>query len=52
MGVRKADKAFRDSLDEVIARRRDEIDRLLKDYGVPLVEGVSEGQKVGMSGGR
>ncbi|HEX5970376.1 MAG TPA: substrate-binding domain-containing protein [Gemmatimonadaceae bacterium] len=41
MGVRKADTAFRDSLDQVIARRRGEIDRLLKDYGVPLVEGTA-----------
>ena len=37
MGVRKADTAFRDTLDQVIVRRRGQIDRLLKDYGVPLV---------------
>ena len=40
MGVRKADTAFRDSLDQVIVRRRAEIARLLRDYGVPLVEGT------------
>ena len=38
MGVRKADKAFRDTLDQVIVRRRVEIERTLRDYGVPLVD--------------
>jgi mxaJ protein len=38
MGVRKGEQAFRDSLDQVILRRRDEIDRLLADYGVPRVD--------------
>ena len=38
MGVRKGDTAFRDTLDQVIVRRRAEIDRLLADYGVPRVE--------------
>jgi mxaJ protein len=44
MGVRKADRAFRDTLDGVIARHHAEIDRLLSDYGVPLVrdEGRTE----------
>lgn len=41
MGVRKADKAFRDTLDQVIVRRRAEIERTLRDYGVPLVEGTA-----------
>ncbi|HEX6597820.1 MAG TPA: substrate-binding domain-containing protein [Gemmatimonadaceae bacterium] len=52
MGVRKADKAFRDTLDQVIVRRAAEIHRLLADYGVPLVEAEPVGRKVGMSGGR
>jgi mxaJ protein len=38
MGVRKGDKALRDTLDQVIVRRRAEIDRLLADYGVPRVD--------------
>jgi mxaJ protein len=38
MGVRRGDTAFRDTLDQVIVRRRAEIDRLLADYGVPRVE--------------
>lgn len=37
MGVRHGDEAFRDTLDQVIVRRRAEIDRLLADYGVPVV---------------
>ena len=37
MGVRRSDAALRDRLDEVIARRHDDIDRLLASYGVPLV---------------
>ncbi len=38
MGVRKGDTAFRDTLDQVIVRRRGEIDRMLADYGVPRVD--------------
>jgi mxaJ protein len=41
MGVRKGDTAFRDTLDQVIVRRRSEIDRLLAAYGVPRVEGTT-----------
>jgi mxaJ protein len=41
MGVRKGEQAFRDSLDQVIVRRRGEIDRLLADYGVPRVDGTT-----------
>jgi quinoprotein dehydrogenase-associated probable ABC transporter substrate-binding protein len=37
MGVRKDDLALRDALDGIIARRHDEIDALLRRYGVPLV---------------
>ena len=41
MGVRHSDTAFRDSLDQVIVRRRGEIDRLLAEYGVPRVDVTS-----------
>ena len=37
MAVRHGDEAFRDTLDQVIVRRRAEINRLLADYGVPVV---------------
>jgi len=40
MGVRKGDTALRDALDRVIARRHDEIEELLRRYGVPLVAPV------------
>jgi mxaJ protein len=35
MGVRRGDRALRDRLDDLIARRRPDIDRILADYGVP-----------------
>ena len=35
MGVRRGDEAFKEKLDEIIDRRRDEIDHILDDYGVP-----------------
>jgi mxaJ protein len=35
MGVRRGETAFRDSLDAILLRRRNEIDRILADYGVP-----------------
>jgi quinoprotein dehydrogenase-associated probable ABC transporter substrate-binding protein len=37
-GVRHPDKAWRDRLDGVIARRQADIDRILDDYGVPRLE--------------
>jgi mxaJ protein len=37
MGVRKADKELRARLDEALARRHDEIEKILQDYGVPLL---------------
>ncbi|MBA3554835.1 MAG: quinoprotein dehydrogenase-associated putative ABC transporter substrate-binding protein [Gemmatimonadales bacterium] len=36
MGVRRRDRALRDSLDAVLVRRAPEIQALLKKYGVPL----------------
>lgn len=38
MAVRKGDHALRRALDEVIARKRPEIEALLKSFGVPLIE--------------
>ena len=38
MGVRRDDAALAHALDEAIARRRDEIRRVLVDYGVPIVD--------------
>jgi mxaJ protein len=37
MGVRRGDQALRARLDDFIARRQPEIDRILADYGVPLL---------------
>jgi hypothetical protein len=36
MGVRKDDAALGDALDAAIARRRVEIRRILRQFGVPL----------------
>jgi mxaJ protein len=38
MGVRKEDRALRRKLDDVLERKRDEIRKLLDDYGVPTIE--------------
>jgi mxaJ protein len=35
MGVRRGDRALRDQLDDFIARRQPDIDRILADFGVP-----------------
>jgi mxaJ protein len=37
MGVRRGDNAFRDEIEEVLERRRDDIARILDSYGVPRV---------------
>jgi mxaJ protein len=36
LGVRKEDAALGGELDKILARRKDEIDRLLRSYGLPL----------------
>jgi hypothetical protein len=38
MGVRHGDGAWRATLDSELTRRRDEIRRILEEYGVPLVD--------------
>jgi mxaJ protein len=38
MGVRRTDPALRDRLNQVLERRQAEIDRLLRSYGVPLID--------------
>lgn len=38
MGVRRGDAALRQALDEVIQRRRPDIERILAEYAVPIVE--------------
>ncbi len=44
MGVRKGDDAMRSRLDSFIERRRDDIERILNAYGVPLFRGPEEAQ--------
>jgi mxaJ protein len=39
MGVSRSDEALQRELDGVIATRRGDIERILRDYGVPLVTG-------------
>ncbi|HYC31274.1 MAG TPA: quinoprotein dehydrogenase-associated putative ABC transporter substrate-binding protein [Gemmatimonadales bacterium] len=43
MGVRRRDKALRDSLNAVLERKGPEIQAILKDYGVPLFPLKEEG---------
>ena len=38
MGVRRDDQQLRDQIEEVLERRRDEVDRILRDYAVPRVD--------------
>jgi mxaJ protein len=38
VGVRRGESAFRDRIDDVLRRRRREIDRLLASYGVPRAD--------------
>ena len=37
LGVRRGETAFRDSLDGALMRRQKDVERILRDYGVPLV---------------
>lgn len=38
IGVRRSDRLLRAQIDSVLVRRRDEIGRILADYGIPTVE--------------
>jgi mxaJ protein len=41
MGVRRSDAALRELLDDFIARRQGDIDRILAEYAVPRLEGAA-----------
>jgi len=45
MGVRRGDRALRDELDAVLARRRTDIDAILADYAVPRVDAPGGGTR-------
>ena len=38
MGVRRGDQQFHDQLEQILERRRRDIDKILSDYGVPRVD--------------
>jgi hypothetical protein len=38
MGIRRGDDALYDRVEKAIERNRDDITRILKDYGVPLLD--------------
>lgn len=42
MGVRKGDKQLKDQLEGALARRHDEIEHVLADFGVPLLPAAEE----------
>jgi mxaJ protein len=44
LGARKEDAALRGELDKILKRRKNEIDRLLRDYGLPLKSLTRGGQ--------
>jgi mxaJ protein len=44
MGVRRRDRELRDSLDTLIARKRPEIQAILKQYNIPVFPIVEEGE--------
>jgi hypothetical protein len=52
MGVRKGEHAFRDELNRILKRRREDIHRLLDEYGVPLVQDAGPGAAEGSGAAR
>jgi mxaJ protein len=42
MGVRKGDKELKEQLEGALARRHDDIVRVLEDFGVPLLPAAAE----------
>jgi len=51
MGVRRGDDAFRDQLDEILARNSREIEGILDEYGVPRVGAGGTASGGGTKGG-
>ena len=51
MGVRRGDNAFRDDIEEVLERRREEIGHILDGYGVPRVGASDTADGAGPSQG-
>jgi mxaJ protein len=45
MGVRKGDRALRQELDGILARRRSDIDRILAEYAVPRTDVGAEASR-------
>jgi len=45
MGVRRGDQQFRDQLERIVEKRRDDIDRILESYRVPRVDEARGGSK-------
>ena len=39
MGVRRGDQELRDQVEQILEKRRSDVDRILEDYRVPRVEG-------------
>lgn len=50
MGVRRDDQQLRDQIEEVLERRRDEVDRILREYAVPRVDEQRVDEQKGVSG--
>jgi quinoprotein dehydrogenase-associated probable ABC transporter substrate-binding protein len=46
MGVRRGDQQLRDQVEEVLDRRRSEIDRILRDYQIPRIDREKGGSGV------
>jgi mxaJ protein len=42
VGVRKSDRGLRDAIEEVLQRKKNEVDAILAEYGVPRVPGRGE----------
>jgi ABC-type amino acid transport substrate-binding protein len=49
IGVRHPDKEWRAAIDAVLAKRQADIDRILRDYGVPLLDLPPDGGPAGKS---
>jgi quinoprotein dehydrogenase-associated probable ABC transporter substrate-binding protein len=43
MGVRRGDQVLKDQLEQFLKKRRTDVDRILRDYGVPRLDNVKEG---------